>query len=893
MLRAWLAVLLLTLLALAALFAPEWQLRLKVDASAEALIGSEQREVSAQDRPLIMIMLEVPDAWSSADVRAVAALEKRLLRLPVVARVESPFTLQLPVVDDFGIDVASLATRLDRYPGESEQWIDRVFSEALISGHLANASQRSVLLRVTLRPGLAKGEDQGQSVADEFQRFLAGQTRYQGTVTGARAVEQAIGQQIMHDLAKSLLLSAIIIPVVLSLSFSGFLAVLLPLMSAAAAILWTLAGMALLGISINLVTAVVPPLVIALTLAYSMHALSEANPAAGEESSARRLVAPLLATGVTTLAGFLALSVQSMAAIRDFSIAGAVGVVASITAVMLIQCYGLQGCTHRIQTRAWLRHRLQSFALKVHGLVVGRRNIVIGAAIAVFTLGILAGLLVEPGARYIRDLPQGHQVRDDFDRISERFGGANSFEIVIEGAGADAVLLPSVLRSISLFEYWLQEQPEIGGVSSLTGYIKRVHQVFTSGEQKDFRIPADFNLIKQLLIVAAPDDMHRYASLDYSRLYIQVRTPLDEVRELRNLLERIEAQIDTLPPGLNVTMRGQAVTLTRTITDLTSGQLTSFALALLAIYLVISAVFASLQMGLRAMLPNLLPIAVYYGLIGLLDIPLSPTIALLACIVLGIAVDDTLFYLVRFNRMARRMASESRAAAETLKEVIGPVTLTTVALVLCFLTLLTSAFESQYVFALLAAFTLIVAWISDLVLTPAIGARSSIVTLWDVLTVDLGTAPQETIPLFKDMTARQARLFALLSRVQKIPAGECFIRVGDPAGDIYVVIEGKAYAWFEQNDQEVHLADFERGNTFGEASTFIRHRTANVTAQTPLRVLAFDPNTLDRIRRRYPKVAALIYRNLSAIQAARLDKTTRRLEEMTGIARAAGAQSGA
>ncbi len=886
--RAWFAVLALVLLALLALFDGNGQLRLKIDASADALVASPQDQEAKQPSAgqiqpeELLLMLKVPDEWNGADVRAVAQLATRLRRLPGVIKVETPFTTRIPVVEEQSIDVSTLMERLQRDPGKGRQWIDQTFDEYLLKGFMTNRQAQAIVVRVTLLPKRPDKPDPSVAVQANINAFLAGQTRYAGTITGAKVVEDAIGAQIMHDLSVVLILTAMIIPVVLLCSFSGFLSVLLPMLSISMALLLTLAGMALTGININLVTAVVPPLVIALTLAYSMHALCAAYETDTTDPIARRLVLPLVVTGVTTLAGFLALGIQSMPAIRDFSFAGAIGVVAAQVSVLLIQCYGLHGCTGKIRPRVWLDTSLRSFASTVHRVTVDRRRTVIGIALAIFGLGILGAMQMEAGAKYIRDLPPGNEIRDNFDSISNNFGGANGFEIVIEGAGEDAVLLPSVLRSVNTFQLWLDAQPEIGGTISLVDFVKRLHQTFTTGEPEDFRVPDNYNLVKQLLIIGAPDEVDRYANLDYSKLIIRVRTPIDDAAELNRLLERIELQIEALPTGVKATLQGNAVRLSRTVRDLTSGQLQSFGMAILAIFLVISAVFASFRMGIRAMLPNLLPIAVYYGMIGMSGISLSPTMALLACIVLGIAVDDTLFYLVRFNRAARSLANEARAAKVALNDVIGPVTLTTVALVLCFLTMTTSEFESQYMFAILAALTLLAAWITDLTLTPAIGARSSIVTLFDVVSVDLGTAPQLTIPLFKDMSPRQAKLFALLSRIVEVPAGECFIRVGDPAGDIYVVIEGTGYAWFDRNGTEVQLADFKRGNTFGEASTFIKHRTANVTAATDMRLLAFDPKTLDRIRIRYPRIAALVFRNLSAIQAARLDRTTRKLEELSG-----------
>src|SRR3546814_6333926 len=77
----------------------------------------------------------------------------------------------------------------------------------------------------------------------------------------------------------------------------------------------------------------------------------------------------------------------------------------------------------------------------------------------------------------------------------------------------------------------------------------------------------------------------------------------------------------------------------------------------------ISFMFTSARAGLIALLPTVVPVAIYFGTLGLLDIALSPTTCLIACIVLGIAVDDTIQFLARFIADARAGAAEAPAFA--------------------------------------------------------------------------------------------------------------------------------------------------------------------------------------------------------------------------------------
>src|SRR3546814_6282279 len=99
----------------------------------------------------------------------------------------------------------------------------------------------------------------------------------------------------------------------------------------------------------------------------------------------------------------------------------------------------------------------------------------------------------------------------------------------------------------------------------------------------------------------------------------------------------------------------------------------------------------------------------------------------LACIVIGIAVDDTIQFLARFNADARAGADEAPAVASALSAVLRPVTLSTIALCSGFLVFAGSSLATQVQFGLLSAFTLFLAWMMNITLTPALGSKLRIV----------------------------------------------------------------------------------------------------------------------------------------------------------------------
>jgi hypothetical protein len=206
------------------------------------------------------------------------------------------------------------------------------------------------------------------------------------------------------------------------------------------------------------------------------------------------------------------------------------------------------------------------------------------------------------------------------------------------------------------------------------------------------------------------------------------------------------------------------------------------------------------------------------------------------------------------------------------------VTYTSFVLVLSFLVLTTSDLRTQFQFGALAAFTIAVAWLIDLTLTPALSAGMRIVTLWDVLRLDLGREPQKSIPLFSDLSLGQARIFALMSRVSHYKRGDRIFVEGEQAsGEVFVIIDGELRAWIERDDKEIELSRMTRGIVVGEGGAFGQTRSSNVDALSDARLLRFTMEDLEQLRKRNPRIAAVVYRNLNRIQSERMASDLRRV----------------
>jgi len=307
------------------------------------------------------------------------------------------------------------------------------------------------------------------------------------------------------------------------------------------------------------------------------------------------------------------------------------------------------------------------------------------------------------------------------------------------------------------------------------------------------------------------------------------------------------------------------------------GQVESVFTTLIIVYGILVSLFLSFRIGLVAIIPNLLPVVVYFGTLGVTGISLNPSTSLIAPMIIGVAIDDTVHYFTRLNSFARKQPDPNRSTLMTLGAVGRPMTYTSLALCAGFLVLTTSELRMQAQVGALASFSLAVAWLSDFFLTPALCSRLRIATLWDVLTLDLGARPQDTIPLFKGLSNFQARIVARMARIRDARRGERIIALGQPGEEMYTVIEGKLQASIARGDGRLNLDAHGRGDTFGEAGLFFATRTADVDVVEDARLICITRENLETLRRRYPRIAAKVFSNLNEILSTRLVHATDRL----------------
>jgi hypothetical protein len=333
------------------------------------------------------------------------------------------------------------------------------------------------------------------------------------------------------------------------------------------------------------------------------------------------------------------------------------------------------------------------------------------------------------------------------------------------------------------------------------------------------------------------------------------------------------------PPELTVHPSGNLILLTRTTGDIVSGQIQSLALTAGVIFVLMAAMFLSTRVGLIAMVPNVFPLFVFFGLMGMSGAELNFGTNIIASIALGVAVDDTIHIMTRLSAAVRTTSDQKQALLQTLSTVGKPALYASLVLILGFLTLCFSTFVPIREFGFLSATTMIVGLVGEIALLPALLATTPIMTLWDLLYVKLGKDPHRTISIFANLRPSQARLVALMGELKSFPRGQAIISHGEVNNEMFVMISGKAEVRVNSAGQTRSVWELRRGDVFGVTS-LIRgeERVSDVVALEDVEVLAMNERFRTRVWR-YPRIAARIFFNISSMLLDRLQDEMQRIPE--------------
>ena len=683
-----------------------------------------------------------------------------------------------------------------------------------------------------------------------------------------------ISQRIQQDQISIVPLSLLMLVITLVITLRHLAVAVIPLVTAGISILWTLGLMAALGIPVNIMTSIIPALLIIIGSTEDIHLLSEYKVGLhkGLASNtairfmARHMGIAISLTFITTYFGFLSIALNDLALLRQFGLVASTGLAFNFlsTALLVPASLKIFGARKNRRQESNSPDIFTRLALRLLGYIKAHR---LQISAGLLLLSAFAGF----GALQMRvnnNVMDYFSENSSFNRyaqiLHERLSGMQTFSIVVSG-DADTFLQVHQLEQLKLLQQILEDSGKFDGSYSLADFIAVLHSGIDSEDATAPYLPIRDEVVREYTNMLESGALQPFVSDNFGEARIIVRHSISSSHELnRSTAEVMDYARDWLEPGLSIQITGESYLNNRAVDYMADGQARSLALMLLVIFILVSLLFMQLKAGLIAILANVFPIIMLFGVMGYLDLALDTGTAMVAAIAMGIAVDHSMHFMVRYQRAGR---ISSTPLVDSVRTEATPIIATAIALAMGFATLSLSEFPPVARFGLLSAMVMLLALVSTFVITPLLLWQSRLVSVWDVLSVKVRQQVIDSCPLFDGMRTWQAKKIIALSRLQNFGTDEAVFLQGQEAHFVRVLLEGNAVIWRHHSDGSARMINtLQPGDVFGVSALMrIRERRADVITTGPARALALNWQDIHQIARIYPRISSKLFENLSLI----------------------------
>lgn len=480
-------------------------------------------------------------------------------------------------------------------------------------------------------------------------------------------------------------LAVVIIGLVHLEAFRTLQGMILPLVTAVLSVVWSLGIMGLSGYPMDTWSAMTPVVILAVAAGHAVQILKRYYEEFGlvrnsHEAIVRSIVAVgpvMVIASVIAAAGFASLATFGITSVRVFGMLMASGILSALVIELTFTpaCRALLPApkvreTTREKAHGWLDRVLERLAR----IVAYSPRGVLGVAAGVFLVAVIGALRIQVDNSFRYWFAPNTEVRQDDRFLNEKLPGTASLRILVEGESEGVLKRPEVLQAVSDLEDFLAADPMLGGINSIAGHVKRMHQAMNHGDPVFYRIPDNGRLISQYLLLysmsAGPDSLSAFVDAPYQRAVIRALSKTDSAVYSRELIARLKEFVDQRFRGLpvKVGLVGGTLGVQTAMNDTVVHDKILNVLQIAAIIFVLATVvLRSLVGGLFVLLPLTVAVAFNLGLMGWLGIWLDMTTAAITAMGVSIGADFAIYLIFRIREELRTRGDLHAAVHASLR----------------------------------------------------------------------------------------------------------------------------------------------------------------------------------------------------------------------------------
>ena len=693
----------------------------------ETVFFKEHRERFASDNDFLLVAVKNNDGVFRKDF--LLELKNLLEDLDTVTHVDTVLSLTRMnklFVNDFGKWKVPYINydNLDSLQNDSI-WISKTPD---VYGSLISKDYKTLSIFVKHQDYLSK---EGCAAISESINNIKSLYDFDEMHIAGRSVGQIYYVALMQsELEFFMVTSLVLLLVFLILAFRSWWGILLPVTVVVASVIWILGIMAMLQKPLNLVLTVLPTIIFIVGMSDVIHIVSKYLEELRKgkpkfealKTTIKEVGMATLLTSVTTAVGFLTLYFSRVVPIKDFGVYVAMGVMITFVLSFLVlpSMFALIPTPGRSKKKSeatfWTKVLRRSFLWTIHNQVK------VVSISGIILIGSFVGLsALEVNNFLLEDLKENDPLNKSFMFFDEHFSGARPMELSIE-SNEGSILSPSNLRELDSLERLLVSIYPNESFASVLTVVKSLNRVLNGGSNLQYKLPeSDKELLKIInrLKKQVPQELlKQYLTADEKYARFSSTVPDLGGNQFRALNDSFANKLLGQFPQFNIHHTGTAHLIDKNNQYLSTSMVLSLLIAFTVIAGIVGFLFRSLKMVLISLIPNVFPLVMIAGIMGIADIDIKVSTAILFTIAFGIAVDDTIHFISKLKLEINKGMSLVFALRRTYMSTGRALVLTTAILSAGFLTLVFSNFLGTLYLGLLVSLTLFFALVADLFLLP-------------------------------------------------------------------------------------------------------------------------------------------------------------------------------
>ncbi len=496
----------------------------------------------------------------------------------------------------------------------------------------------------------------------------------------------------------------------------------------------TMGLLPILGIPLNHITTIVPPVVLAMALCDTVHIFShldkhlfEQYPDKKEalEMVLKKLVGPCFLTTFITFIGFLSLYSSAIPPIKEFALIASAGMVFEFffgftflpAFMLLFNEKKLLGSRIRSNTG---KLNMSLFLTRLSDLNFRYFRLILLAGVMIIFISLWLSSKISVETDLLAFFKPESPVRMAGGFVEKELAGISTLDISFKASEELTFKQPESLRVIERLQNHINRMDGVDKTLSFVDFIKDMNESFHSENSEFYRIPDSVNLISQYLLIYDSVGIRNFVNDSFDHARMSIRISKHSSRDQAVMIKQIQAFVKTMDTqGMDIQVSGLVLQEVNAIEALVNGQVYSLASSAIVIFMLIFFMLRSFPLWVLTILPNVFPIALNFGIMGLFNIPLNTATALVATLTIGVSVDNTIHFMTELKPNLARCADTREAVKNTFQVKGRAMILSSLILCIGFGVTIFSRFVPTMNFGVLSSVEMIASLIGGILLLPS------------------------------------------------------------------------------------------------------------------------------------------------------------------------------